>query len=146
MDRNQEQTLESARILVNNYQDVLNRDEETSEEDSDAIYKEYWHLIYDNFGNKMINLAEQKIVLGKFTTLEFLDALEEVIENAPRIVDEYQGYVLKRCKDCWGDMIYFVYLNNRQYSESLDYLNDEVAIKYFRHSIDDQPGDPNFYD
>ena len=45
MDRNQEQTLESARILVNNYQDVLNRDEETSEEDSDAIYKEYWHLI-----------------------------------------------------------------------------------------------------
>lgn len=146
MDGNQERTLETARILVNNYQDVLNRDEETSEEDSDAIYKEYWHLIYDNFGNKMINLAEQKIGLGKFTTLEFLDALEEVIENAPRIVDEYQGYVLKRCKDCWGDMSYFVYLNNRQYSESLDYLNDEVAIKYFRHSIDDQPGDPNFYD
>ena len=58
MDRNQEQTLESARILVNNYQDVLNRDEETSEEDSDTIYKEYWHLIYDNFGNEMINLAE----------------------------------------------------------------------------------------
>ena len=128
MDRNQEHTLESARILVNNYQDVLNRDEETSEEDSDTIYKEYWHLIYDNFGNEMINLAE------------------EVIENAPRTVDEYQGYVLKRCKDCWGDMSYFVYLNNRQYSESLDYPNDEVAIKYFRHSIDDQPGDPNFYD
>ena len=41
---------------------------------------------------------------------------------------------------------YFVYLNNRQYSESLDYPNDEVAIKYFRHCIDDQPGDPNFYD
>ena len=43
-------------------------------------------------------------------------------------------------------MSYFVYLNNRQYSESLDYPDDEVAIKYFRHSIDDQPGDPNFYD
>ena len=37
MDRNQEQTLESARILVNNYQDVLNRDEETSEEDSGIL-------------------------------------------------------------------------------------------------------------
>ena len=37
MDGNQERTLETARILVNNYQDVLNRDEETSEEDSDTI-------------------------------------------------------------------------------------------------------------
>lgn len=114
------------------------------EESEDALYKEYCHLIHDNFDRELLAEVEKRVGYGMFCTYDYYIALEEEYNRRPRVIDEYRGYTLKRCLDCFGCTSYFVYKNGRQQVDGLDYFSDDSARRGFRAAIDDNKNDPYF--
>lgn len=110
----------------------------------DKMYKEYHDFVFHNFSSEDIQEVERLIGRGKFCTIEFYDALYELIDKKPRVLFEYKGYELRLEKDCWGDVSAFVFVDGRQYSEAIDYYDEQALIYAFCQSIDAAPASPNF--
>lgn len=115
----------------------------TLERHDDELYNEYWHLIYDNFNKEDIEEVENKIGIGHFNEEIFIEELRNILERT-RVLDEYEGYVLKLCKDCMGNEFCFVFKDDMQYSEELFYIDDETSKEYFRKAIDEELYSPKF--
>lgn len=109
---------------------------EKNKDKSDSLYRQYWELVHQSFDKELINKVESKIGYGKFIDEKFLDTLYELYDEIPKVLDEYKGFTLKTCKDCWGNVSAFVYSSNRQYSEAIDLFDEQSLIHNFRAIID----------
>lgn len=111
----------------------------------DAIYQNYWNLLHTNFDKDIFNKVQNSIGVNKFISINFLDELEDVYKGLFREICSYQGYALKRGKDCFGSIGYFVFVKDVPYTGSLDFYDDEGAIQSFKSAINENPGNPIFF-
>lgn len=56
------------------------------EQECDELYRMYYETIHNNFDSYLIDEAQNQIGYGKFIDIEFLDALELVINENGKVL------------------------------------------------------------
>ncbi len=62
-----------------------------------------------------------------------------------KIKTKHGEYSLVKAMDCFGCTTYFIYLDGRQWSDSVDFYNDDAAVIRFMQCIEAGSFD-DFYD
>lgn len=108
----------------------------TNEED--AVYKEYFTLINENFTKEALTKVNDKIGHGKFLDPMFIITLEEIIASEKQNpLATYDGYKLYKGKDNFGCETYFIYnQDHHKVEETFDFIDDESAIRMFHKMVD----------
>lgn len=118
---------------------------EQLEEESMSLYKEYFDLIHKEIEESYRKKAEEKIGYGHFTSTLYLDALKRAMKNE-RTLCQYRGYTLKKDKDPFGAMTYWIFdPYGRQVEESFDFASDETAVCAFCQMVEEGDFSSNMF-
>ncbi len=103
------------------------------------IYTIYWNMLQENVRDSYHKIIEGRVGHDRFTDKIYIDTLAEIMDEDNSLVDEYNGYFLKKGYDLFGCMTYWI-INKEgvQIGESYDYFTDESAISSFRYMVDER--------
>ena len=74
---------------------------------------------------------------GHFTEKIYVEELEMIMEADGKLVDEYQGYILRSGMDPFGALTYWIKApDGGSVEESFDFVSDADAIISFRGMVD----------
>lgn len=123
------------------WEDALERDalmeSEGYEEQHQALYQEYWDIMMKEVEERWRKYVEGILGDGHFTEKIYVEELEMIMEADGKLVDEYQGYILRSGMDPFGTLTYWIKsLDGEPVEESFDFVSDADAIISFRDMVD----------
>ena len=123
------------------WEDALERDalmeSEGYEELHQALYQEYWDIMMKEVEERWRKYVEGILGDGHFTEKIYVEELEMIMEADGKLVDEYQGYILRSGMDPFGALTYWIKApDGGSVEESFDFVSDANAIVSFRDMVD----------
>ena len=123
------------------WEDALERDalmeSEGYEEQHQALYQEYWDIMMKEVEERWRKYVEGILGDGHFTEKIYVEELEMIMEADGKLVDEYQGYILRSGMDPFGALTYWIKApDGGSVEESFDFVSDANAIVSFRDMVD----------
>ena len=123
------------------WEDALERDalmeSEGYEEQHQALYQEYWDIMMKEVEERWRKYVEGILGDGHFTEKIYVEELEMIMEADGKLVDEYQGYILRSGMDPFGALTYWIKApDGGSVEESFDFVSDADAILSFRDMVD----------
>lgn len=123
------------------WEDALERDalmeSEGYEELHQALYQEYWDIMMKEVEERWRKYVEGILGDGHFTEKIYVEELEMIMEADGKLVDEYQGYILRSGMDPFGALTYWIKApDGGSVEESFDFVSDADAILSFHNMVD----------
>ena len=123
------------------WKDALERDalmeSEGYEEQYQTLYQEYWDIMMKEVEERWRKYVEGILGYGHFTEKIYVEELEMIMEADGKLVDEYQGYILRSGMDPFGALTYWIKApDGGSVEESFDFVSDADAIISFRDMVD----------
>ena len=123
------------------WEDALERDalmeSEGYEEQHQALYQEYWDIMMKEVEERWRKYVEGILGDGHFTEKIYVEELEMIMEADGKLVDEYQGYILRSGMDPFGALTYWIKApDGGSVEESFDFVSDANAIVSFHNMVD----------
>ena len=123
------------------WEDALERDalmeSEGYEEQYQTLYQEYWDIMMKEVEERWRKYVEGILGDGHFTEKIYVEELEMIMEADGKLVDEYQGYILRSGMDPFGALTYWIKApDGGSVEESFDFVSDANAIVSFRDMVD----------
>ena len=123
------------------WKDALERyalmESEEYEEQYQALYQEYWDIMMKEVEERWRKYVEGILGDGHFTEKIYVEELEMIMEADGKLVDEYQGYILRSGMDPFGALTYWIKApDGGSVEESFDFVSDANAIVSFHNMVD----------
>ena len=123
------------------WKDALERyalmESEEYEEQYQTLYQEYWYIMMKEVEERWRKYVEGILGDGHFTEKIYVEELEMIMEADGKLVDEYQGYILRSGMDPFGALTYWIKApDGGSVEESFDFVSDANAIVSFRDMVD----------
>lgn len=123
------------------WKDALERcalmESEEYEEQYQTLYQEYWDIMMKEVEERWRKYVEGILGDGHFTEKIYVEELEMIMEADGKLVDEYQGYILRSGMDPFGALTYWIKApDGGSVEESFDFVSDANAIVSFRDMVD----------
>ena len=123
------------------WEDALERDalmeSEGYEEQYQTLYQEYWDIMMKEVEERWRKYVEGILGDGHFTEKIYVEELEMIMEADGKLVDEYQGYILRSGMDPFGALTYWIKApDGGSVEEIFDFVSDANAIVSFRDMVD----------
>jgi len=107
------------------------------EEQHQVLYQEYWYIMMKEVEERWRKYVEGILGDGHFTEKIYVEELEMIMEADGKLVDEYQGYILRSGMDPFGALTYWIKApDGGSVEESFDFVSDADAIISFRGMVD----------
>ena len=107
------------------------------EEQHQVLYQEYWYIMMKEVEERWRKYVEGILGYGHFTEKIYVEELEMIMEADGKLVDEYQGYILRSGMDPFGALTYWIKApDGGSVEESFDFVSDANAIVSFRDMVD----------
>lgn len=107
------------------------------EEQHQVLYQEYWYIMMKEVEERWRKYVEGILGDGHFTEKIYVEELEMIMEADGKLVDEYQGYILRSGMDPFGALTYWIKApDGGSVEESFDFVSDANAIVSFRDMVD----------
>ena len=107
------------------------------EEQYQTLYQEYWDIMMKEVEERWRKYVEGILGDGHFTEKIYVEELEMIMEADGKLVDEYQGYILRSGMDPFGALTYWIKApDGGSVEESFDFVSDANAIVSFRDMVD----------
>lgn len=123
------------------WKDALERcalmESEGYEEQYQTLYQEYCYIMMKEVEERWRKYVEGILGDGHFTEKIYVEELEMIMEADGKLVDEYQGYILRSGMDPFGALTYWIKApDGGSVEESFDFVSDANAIVSFRDMVD----------
>ena len=123
------------------WKDALERcalmESEEYEEQYQTLYQEYWDIMMKEVEERWRKYVEGILGDGHFTEKIYVEELEMIMEADGKLVDEYQGYILRSGMDPFGALTYWIKApDGGSVEESFDFVSDANAIVSFHNMVD----------
>ena len=123
------------------WKDALERyalmESEGYEEQYQTLYQEYWDIMMKEVEERWRKYVEGILGDGHFTEKIYVEELEMIMEADGKLVDEYQGYILRSGMDPFGALTYWIKApDGGSVEESFDFVSDANAIVSFHNMVD----------
>ncbi|MCR0163390.1 hypothetical protein MKC37_22865 [[Clostridium] innocuum] len=123
------------------WKDALERyalmESEEYEEQYQTLYQEYWYIMMKEVEERWRKYVEGILGDGHFTEKIYVEELEMIMEADGKLVDEYQGYILRSGMDPFGALTYWIKApDGGSVEESFDFVSDANAIVSFHNMVD----------